>query len=88
LTYTSTSRTPFSSAFLAALVEAICAAKGVERLEPLKPAVPVEAQHMVLPPRSVIVIMVLLKVAQTCAMPLVTPLKTFFFEDLGFGLGL
>ena len=39
--------------------------------EPLKPMVPAEDQDMVLPCTSVIVIMVLLKVALTCAIPLV-----------------
>ena len=85
-TKTSTSFSPKSSAFRAALSAAIPAANGVDFFEPLKPAVPVEAHVMVLPLRSVMVTMVLLNVASICAIPLVTVSRTFFFV-LGFFFG-
>src|SRR5262249_12565270 len=45
------------------------AAKGVDLREPLKPLVPADDQAMVLPWASVMVIMVLLNEALTCATP-------------------
>src|SRR5262245_33521934 len=68
---TSTSRIfmPCSIAFLPASSAAICAAWGVDLREPLKPMVPAEDQAIVLPWASVMVIIVLLKVALTWAMP-------------------
>ena len=52
------------------------AANGVDLREPLKPFEPDDDQEIVLPCASVIVIMVLLKLALTCA----TPDVMFFFS--------
>src|ERR1700752_4749148 len=60
---------PCSEAFLAASSAAICAAYGVDLREPLKPMVPADDQAIALPCASVMVIMVLLNVALTCATP-------------------
>src|SRR5580692_8967753 len=68
-TSTSSVRMPCSCAFLAASSAATCAAYGVDLREPLKPMVPDDDQAMVLPCTSVMVIMVLLNVALTCATP-------------------
>src|ERR1700735_4559361 len=68
-TSTSSARMPCSCAFFAASSAATCAAYGVDLREPLKPIVPADDQAMVLPCTSVIVIMVLLNVAFTCATP-------------------
>src|SRR5689334_24795553 len=69
--FTSTSRifTPCSEAFLAAASAATWAAYGVDLREPLKPSAPAEDQAIVLPWSSVMVIIVLLKLAFTCATP-------------------
>src|SRR5690606_38714688 len=56
---------------------ATCATNGVDLREPLKPAPPDVAQARALPRRSVIVMMVLLKDAWTCAMPSETFFLTF-----------
>jgi len=48
---------PCSTAFFTAVVEAICAAKGVPFLDPLKPHPPQEDQEITLPFKSVIEIM-------------------------------
>src|ERR1700759_3915642 len=77
-TSTSRVRMPCSTAFLPASSAAICAAYGVDLREPLKPIMPAEDQLMALPCASVMVTMVLLKVAATCA----TPTTTFFFSFL------
>ena len=63
LTYTSTSLTPWSCAFLAIACDAICAAYGVLLRDPLKPAVPALSHRITSPPGSVNVMIVLLKVA-------------------------
>src|SRR5262249_54870140 len=68
-TSTSSVRMPCSCAFLAASSAATWAAYGVDLREPLKPMVPDDDQAMVLPWASVIVIMVLLNDALTCATP-------------------
>src|ERR1700735_3659653 len=68
-TATSSARMPCSCAFFAASSAPPCAAYGVDLREPLKPIVPADDQAMVLPCTSVIVIMVLLNVAFTCATP-------------------
>src|ERR1700739_1322299 len=60
---------PCSIAFCAASSAATCAANGVDLREPLKPLVPADDQAMVLPWASVMVIMVLLNEALTCATP-------------------
>ena len=61
---TSTDRVfiPYSKAFEAAESAAICAAYGVDFLEPLKPFWPAEAQDITLPFVSAIEIIVLLNV--------------------------
>src|SRR3954454_15903734 len=55
------------------------AANGVLLRAPLNPTVPADAQEIVSPFVSVIVTRVLLNVALMCAMPRVTPLRSFFF---------
>src|ERR1700753_3306807 len=77
-TSTSRVRMPCSIALRAASSAAICAAYGVDLREPLKPIMPAEDQLIALPWLSVMVTMVLLKVAATCA----TPTTTFFFSFL------
>src|SRR5262244_3452827 len=67
--------TPHSCAALPAASAATCAANGVDLREPLKPAAPDVAHESALPWRSVIVMIVLLNEACTCAMPSET---TFF----------
>jgi len=74
-------------AFLAASSAASWAAKGVLFLEPLNPLLPALHQARVFPPVSVIVMIVLLKVAWICA----TPTGTFFLTFLAdpfFGLAI
>src|SRR5918996_2438902 len=61
LTYTSTWRMPCSIARFAAPSAERAAAYGVLLREPLKPATPAEPQLTTAPPRSVIVMIVLLK---------------------------
>src|SRR5699024_8358197 len=62
--FTATSRDfmPLSTADFAAVSAAICAANGVDLRDPLKPSAPAELQPITLPPVSVIVTIVLLKV--------------------------
>jgi len=67
--------TPHSCAARPQRSAATWAANGVDLREPLKPAWPEVAQASVLPWRSVMVTMVLLKDAWMCAMPS----ATFFF---------
>lgn len=73
---TSTVLIPCSMAFLTASSAANWAAKGVDLREPLKPWPPAVAQAMVLPWGSVMVTLVLLKVAWMWAIPV----GTFFFS--------
>jgi hypothetical protein len=54
---------PLSIAFLAASSAAVCAAKGVLFLDPLNPLAPALDHEMTFPFTSVIVTIVLLKVA-------------------------
>src|SRR5690606_23841492 len=68
-TSTSRVRMPCSCAFLAASSAAIWAANGVDLRDPLKPWAPADDQAMALPCASVMVIMVLLKVELTWAVP-------------------
>src|SRR5512139_568969 len=68
---------PCSMAARPATSDATWAANGVDLREPLKPWPPDEAQDRALPWRSVIVMMVLLKDACTCATPSATFLRTF-----------
>src|SRR5215217_3101675 len=79
LTFTSTSTIPLLRACDAAFSAGRPAVKGVLFQAPLKPCVPAEAQAMVSPVTSVMVTMVLLKVALMWATPRVTPLRIFFF---------
>src|SRR6202166_1286863 len=81
-TRTSTFLTPCSCAAVPAFSAATCAANGVLLREPRKPQPPEVAQDRVLPCRSVIVMMVLLKLACTCAIPSSTFLRTFFRAGL------
>src|SRR5262249_59470925 len=62
-------RMPCSIALRPAFSAAICAANGVDLREPLKPCWPDDDQAMVLPCASVMVTMVLLNEAFTCATP-------------------
>src|SRR5438105_14145662 len=68
---------PNSLASALTLSAATCAAKGVPLREPLNPQPPAVAHARVLPERSEIVTMVLLKVAWICAIPSTT--LTFVF---------
>src|SRR5437868_1995212 len=77
-TRTSHSSTPCLRAAWAAFSAARPAAKGVLLRAPLKPTVPADAHDSVSPFMSVMVTMVLLKVALMWATPLETPLRTFF----------
>jgi hypothetical protein len=85
-TKTFTSLTPKSSAFLAAASDAAEAAKGVPFLFPLKPTPPAEAQEITAPLGSVIEIMVLLKVALICAIPIEEIFLSLFLRFFDFGL--
>src|SRR4029077_1231909 len=67
--------TPHPCAARPACSAATCAANGVDLREPLNPAAPDVAHDSALPCRSVIVMIVLLNDACTCAMPSET---TFF----------
>src|SRR5438045_4598843 len=69
--------TPHSCAARPARSAATWAANGVDLREPLKPALPEVAHESVLPWRSVIVMIVLLNDACTCAMPSATFFLTF-----------
>src|SRR5579862_4711930 len=79
-TRTSTFFTPCSWAATPAFSAATCAANGVDLREPRKPQPPEVAQESVLPWRSVMVMIVLLKEACTCAIASSTFLRAF----LGF----
>src|SRR6188474_2339313 len=77
-TRTSTFFTPCSCAATPAFSAATWAANGVDLREPRKPQPPEVAQESVFPWRSVIVMIVLLNDACTCAMPSSTFLRAFF----------
>src|SRR5437016_1508437 len=68
-TRTCTRRTPRVTASRPACSPATVAAKGVDFFDPLKPALPDEPQEIVFPLLSVMVIVVLLNVALTWAIP-------------------
>src|SRR5262245_27380944 len=68
-TCTSTLRTPGSMARRAAAPAAICAANGVDLRDPLKPTLPADAHDTTLPPWSVKVTIVLLKLLLMWATP-------------------
>src|SRR5580698_11374547 len=78
MTRTSTFLTPCSCAAVPARSAATWAANGVDLREPRNPQPPDVAQDSVLPCRSVMVMMVLLKDACTCAIPSSTFLRSFF----------
>src|ERR1041384_6588523 len=82
LTRTSTIFTPCSCAILPAFSAATCAANGVLLREPRKPQPPEVAHDSVLPWRSVIVTIVLLNDACTCAIASVTCFLTFLRAGL------
>src|SRR6476619_1518337 len=77
-TRTSTDLTPYSWAAVPARSAATCAANGVLLREPRKPQPPEVAHESVLPWRSVIVTIVLLNDACTCAIASSTFLRAFF----------
>src|SRR4051812_5047630 len=85
LTFTSTSLTPYFVAVDAAVSAARCAANGVLLRLPLNPTVPEEAQHSASPLGSVIVTVVLLKVALMCTTALLTLRRVFRFLALATG---
>jgi hypothetical protein len=82
-TKTDSSLRPCSMAFDPADSAVVCAAKGVDFFAPLKPNPPADAQEIVLPMVSVIVMIVLLKVACMKALP---SAMFFFFSFLPFVL--
>src|SRR5262245_61803635 len=75
-TITSTLRTPCSIARRATVSAASCAANGVDLREPLKPTLPEEAQAIVLPCWSAIVMIVLLNDDLMWATPYATFLRS------------
>src|SRR5579864_7973438 len=77
-TRTSTFFTPCSWAATPAFSAATCAANGVLLREPRKPQPPAVAQERVFPCRSVMVMIVLLNEACTCAIASSTFLRAFF----------
>src|SRR5580658_5821346 len=85
LTCTTTARIPTSEHLRAHASAAICAAKGVPLREPLKPTEPALDQAITVPCWSVIVTIVLLKVACTCATPSGTLRRTFLRRGAGAG---
>src|SRR5258706_6303090 len=82
LTQTSTRFMPWLSASRALASAATWAANGVLLREPLKPTLPELAQVTTAPSMSVIVMIVLLKLACTWATPLVPTLRSRFFAFL------
>ena len=83
LTSTSRVRTPCSAAFLPASSAATCAAYGVYLRLPLKPIIPALYHAIALPWASVMVIIVLLKLAFTCATPAVMFLRSLLRRRWG-----
>src|SRR3569832_1497500 len=82
-TFTSKVLTQCSIALRPASSAAIWAAYGVDLRKPLKPIMPAEDQEIVLPWASVMVIMVLLNEAFTCATPEVMFLRSRFLTRVG-----
>ena len=72
---------PISNAFTAAESAAICAAYGVDFLDPLNPFWPEEAQDITFPSVSAIETIVLLNVDWTYAIPFVIIFFVFFFFE-------
>src|SRR6516165_187901 len=81
-THTSTRLRPMLMASRAVASAATCAANGVLLREPLNPALPALAQLITFPSVSVIVTIVLLKLACTWATPFVPTLRSRFFAFL------
>ena len=71
---------PYSLALLPTSSAAICAAKGVDFLDPLKPLCPADDHARAFPLSSVIVIIVLLNDETIWAIPLATFLFNFVFD--------
>src|SRR6266567_3105590 len=80
LTRTSTLRTPWSRAMLAAFEAACWAANGVPLREPRKPSDPELFHDRTFPAGSQIVTIVLLKEAWMCTIPCGTCLRSFFLK--------
>src|SRR6266550_805894 len=78
-TLTCTRRTPSVTASRPACSPATVAAKGVDFFDPLKPALPDEPQEIVFPLLSVMVMVVLLNVARTWAIPSASIMRFAFF---------
>src|SRR5688500_18257810 len=76
-TLTSSSFIPCSCALRPAFSAVSWAAYGVDFRDPLKPIMPAEHQDTVLPCASVMVMMVLLKVEFTCAIPEIMFFRSF-----------
>ena len=72
---------PNSKALDAAASAAICAAYGVDFLEPLKPFCPADAHEITFPLVSAIEIIVLLKVYWTYSIPFKIFFLVFFFFE-------
>src|SRR6185437_11380961 len=87
-TRTCTRFTPRPSASRAHASAATVAANGVDFLEPLKPALPDDAQATALPCRSVMVTSVLLNVAFTWAMPSDSTTRFDFLPDPVFAVAM
>src|SRR5262245_27519546 len=87
-TRTSTFFTPCSCAAVPAFSAATWAANGVDLREPRKPQPPAVAHDSVLPWRSVIVMIVLLKEACTCATASATCFFTFLRGAAGVAISL
>src|SRR5207237_4312859 len=78
-TLTCTRRTPSVTASRPACSPATVAANGVDFFDPLKPAFPAEPQEIVFPLLSVMVMVVLLNVALTWAIPSASMMRFAFF---------
>src|SRR5512140_2957066 len=81
LTFTSTERTPCSTASCAAFCAATCAANGVPLREPLNPMRPALDHERTLPIGSEIETIVLLNVAAIAATPCGTFFRSFLFDE-------
>src|SRR5690606_23787364 len=84
-TRTCTRRIPMDIASRAACSAATVAANGVLFFDPLKPALPADPHVTALPRASVMVIVVLLKVACTCATPSASTTFLLFFVGVAMG---
>jgi hypothetical protein len=85
--FTSTSFMPIPMAIFAASCAATVAAKAEDFLDPEKLTFPADAQAMTRPEGSVMAIIVLLKVALTCAIPEGTFRADFLFDLTTFLVG-